>query len=256
MTANEATNQVVKPEFKVSAADFVAWCPAELSLSEVQNLLSKHQLMLPVLGSWWQSKQTESLLKWSSLENETLANLIGWNWPHFCDSTHGSWINWLLGAHVKLADGTQAKSGSSVTKSVAGFEAHKLLVGSRGTLLTPELLILRVIPIIALKIPEIKIEQPQIQEKLHLVHKVKKSQFNQMVNQNLGSLVCHNRSNSTLWHHNIDVNQMVRSDGDSIITLDYSEAQVGFASATQSALNRAKSILDPDNLLGKKGLYP
>jgi len=40
----------------------------------------------------------------------------------------------LLGVHALLADGTAVKSGGRVVKNVAGYDLHKLLVGSFGTL--------------------------------------------------------------------------------------------------------------------------
>ncbi len=40
----------------------------------------------------------------------------------------------VLGMRVALSDGSRAFAGSHVVKSVAGFDAHKLFIGSRGTL--------------------------------------------------------------------------------------------------------------------------
>lgn len=40
----------------------------------------------------------------------------------------------VLGLRIALADGTSAFAGSRVVKSVAGYDSHKLFIGSRGTL--------------------------------------------------------------------------------------------------------------------------
>jgi glycolate dehydrogenase FAD-binding subunit len=40
----------------------------------------------------------------------------------------------VLGMRVALSDGSRAFAGSHVVKSVAGFDSHKLFIGSRGTL--------------------------------------------------------------------------------------------------------------------------
>jgi FAD/FMN-containing dehydrogenase len=52
----------------------------------------------------------------------------------------------LLGAEAVLACGTAFKSGARVVKSVAGFDVHKLLVGSRGLLFAATLLHLKLAP--------------------------------------------------------------------------------------------------------------
>lgn len=52
----------------------------------------------------------------------------------------------LLGAEAVLADGTVFCSGARVVKSVAGFDVHKLLLGSRGLLFAAVLLHLKLRP--------------------------------------------------------------------------------------------------------------
>jgi len=52
----------------------------------------------------------------------------------------------LLGLEGMLADGTAFKCGSRVVKSVAGFDVHKLLVGSDGRLFVATRLHLRLVP--------------------------------------------------------------------------------------------------------------
>lgn len=52
----------------------------------------------------------------------------------------------LLGMDAVLADGTTFRSGARVVKSVAGFDLHKLFVGSAGTLMAATLLHLRLHP--------------------------------------------------------------------------------------------------------------
>ena len=52
----------------------------------------------------------------------------------------------LLGVEALLADGTPFRSGARVVKSVAGFDVHKLLVGSEGRLFVATRLHLRLKP--------------------------------------------------------------------------------------------------------------
>lgn len=55
--------------------------------------------------------------------------------------------NLLLGLEGVLADGTAFKSGARVVKSVAGFDVHKLFVGSSGRLFAATLLHLKLRPV-------------------------------------------------------------------------------------------------------------
>ncbi|MFO1076703.1 MAG: FAD-binding oxidoreductase [Planctomycetota bacterium] len=52
----------------------------------------------------------------------------------------------LLGMEAVLADGTPFRSGARVVKSVAGFDLHKLFVGSQGRLFAADVLHLRLRP--------------------------------------------------------------------------------------------------------------
>jgi glycolate oxidase FAD binding subunit len=52
----------------------------------------------------------------------------------------------LLGCEAVLADGTPFRSGARVVKSVAGFDVHKLLIGSQGRLFAATRLHLRLAP--------------------------------------------------------------------------------------------------------------
>lgn len=52
----------------------------------------------------------------------------------------------LLGLEGVLADGTEFRSGARVTKSVAGFDLHRMFVGSRGRLFAVTALHLRLKP--------------------------------------------------------------------------------------------------------------
>ena len=47
---------------------------------------------------------------------------------------YGTARDWLIGVHVVHADGSMSKSGGRVVKNVAGYDMHKLYVGSLGTL--------------------------------------------------------------------------------------------------------------------------
>ena len=84
--------------------------------SQLDAALAEHDLELPCLGSG------------------TIAGIFASD--PFGPAGPGSIgpRNLLLGIDAMLADGTTFKSGAPVVKSVAGFDVHKLFVGSRGRL--------------------------------------------------------------------------------------------------------------------------
>jgi glycolate oxidase FAD binding subunit len=64
----------------------------------------------------------------------TIGGLLAANVAGPSRQAFGTVREWLLGLRVALPDGTIAKSGGRVVKNVAGYDVHKLLVGSFGTL--------------------------------------------------------------------------------------------------------------------------
>ncbi|MBL8064315.1 MAG: FAD-binding oxidoreductase [Chthonomonadaceae bacterium] len=63
----------------------------------------------------------------------TVGGLVATNMPHALSSQYGSPKEWVLHMEV-LFQGEQAQSGAKVVKSVAGYDVHKLFVGSWGVL--------------------------------------------------------------------------------------------------------------------------
>jgi glycolate oxidase FAD binding subunit len=63
------------------------------------------------------------------------------------DHARGNWQDWVVGATFMLAGGRVAKSGSHAVKSVAGYDVHRFMAGTRGSLAICLELILRAYPI-------------------------------------------------------------------------------------------------------------
>lgn len=67
--------------------------------------------------------------------------------PHTLEAQTGTWRQWILGGRVLLPDGARGFVGAKVVKSVAGYDLHKFLVGSRGSFGRFEEVVLRVTPL-------------------------------------------------------------------------------------------------------------
>ncbi len=117
-------------EIQHDVADGVVSCLAGTTLAELNAVLGRDDRCVPYAKVW-------------PAGIDRLADLILLGLPHAAEGRYGSWRDWILGATMVTAEGEIVKSGSRVVKSVAGYDAHKLLVGSRGTLVLPARVSLR-----------------------------------------------------------------------------------------------------------------
>lgn len=93
-----------------------AGCP----WSELQSALARHRQMVALDPLW--------------PERATVGGIAASNDSGALRLKYGSLRDLILGMTVVLADGTIAKTGGKVVKNVAGYDLHKLLTGSFGTL--------------------------------------------------------------------------------------------------------------------------
>ncbi len=100
--------------------DLVVTVQAGVPLALVQEQLRLRNQWLPIEGA-------------RSVEG-TIGGVIAADLNGPSRARYGSIRDMLLSARVVLADGTAVRSGSQVVKSVAGYDLHKVFVGSRGTL--------------------------------------------------------------------------------------------------------------------------
>ena len=115
-------------------ADGVVSCLAGTPLAALNAELARHGRCVPYAKAWPERV-------------DDLASLVLLGFPHLAESRHGTWRDWIVGATMVTAEGEVVRSGSRVVKSVAGYDVHKLLVGSRGALLLPVEIVLRTFPI-------------------------------------------------------------------------------------------------------------
>lgn len=83
----------------------------------------------------------------------TVGGLIACALPHGYEAAWGPVANWVLGTTSVRADGTFVKTGGRTVKNVAGYDATRLLVGSRGVLGVLAGVTLRAFPVKALREP-------------------------------------------------------------------------------------------------------
>jgi FAD/FMN-containing dehydrogenase len=100
--------------------DLVVTAEAGTTLGELQKVLRVHDQWLPIEGS--------------VLPGSTIGGIVASGVQGESAARYGSTRDMLLSARVVLADGVAVHSGSGVVKSVAGYDLHKVFIGSRGTL--------------------------------------------------------------------------------------------------------------------------
>jgi glycolate oxidase FAD binding subunit len=76
-----------------------------------------------------------------------LAELIQTNRTGPCRLGFGTVRDYLIGLHAILADGTRIHSGGQVVKNVAGYDLHKLWIGSHGAFGVPVMATFKLLPL-------------------------------------------------------------------------------------------------------------
>lgn len=177
-----AGSGVVSGIVEIQLADQVVVVHADTPLPALQTELRELGVCLPYGES-------------TPFANRALGVLLGEDLPHTLQAQCGSWRDWVLGITATLADGTKVKLGSRAVKNVAGYDLTRLAVGSRGTLLTPVEVVLRLFPVGALP-PEAV--QHGLAEEPRIVHLVLPADFGAALAATEG-MVLADREGSTLW---------------------------------------------------------
>lgn len=111
--------------FEHEPDDQVAVVYAGATIADVQRELAKRGQGLPIPSTG--SAIVDGF-------GGTVGGMLAMSLPNGLTSVVGPPRNWVLGLLTILHDGTLARSGSRAVKSVAGYDVHKLYLGSRGTL--------------------------------------------------------------------------------------------------------------------------
>jgi glycolate oxidase FAD binding subunit len=106
----------------------LAYDPGDLTLSVEAGIGIR-----PLLDTLAEKKQFLPLLV-PFLDRATIGGILASNSTSPLRQFYGTERDWLLGLEFVTGEGARAKSGGRVVKNVAGYDLHKLLVGSLGTL--------------------------------------------------------------------------------------------------------------------------
>jgi glycolate oxidase FAD binding subunit len=100
--------------------DMTCTVQAGCSWTAMQDALKQHGQMVALDALW--------------PERATVGGIVATNDSGALRLKYGGLRDLIIGMTVVLADGTVAKSGGKVVKNVAGYDLHKLMTGSFGTL--------------------------------------------------------------------------------------------------------------------------
>ncbi len=126
---NSGKNQVIE----YTPADLTLTVGSGMPFVELQRCLQEHQQWLPI---------EPAVNERSTIGGIVAANVTGASRCHY-----GGIRSWLIGSQMITTNGDVVHSGSKVVKSVAGYDVHKLLIGSHGTLALIDELTFKVAPL-------------------------------------------------------------------------------------------------------------
>lgn len=229
-----------------SPEDQVVEVYAGTVLGTLQDFLMRHGQCLPIVG--WADGFSPSAFFHSTVGGEIAMNL-----PHYLEAETRSWRDWILGMGVVLADGTIAKSGSHAVKSVAGYDVHRFMVGSRGSLGVMTSVILRTTPLASLPTPNVRFrdEDQSIYEKpTGWIQRVRSSDFEAAVESSKQYNGFDVSSSATLWRTLPEGAVLPRYEGDWVIRSGCGAMNSAITNEDQRKLmTRAKQIFDPESKL-------
>lgn len=162
---------------------------AGTTIEELQDELGRHGLCLPL-------PKKGTVPDFASGSLGTVGGMLAMNLPHALSAQCGGPRDWTLGITIVREDGEIAKSGSKAVKSVAGYDVHKLFIGSRGELGVIAKVNLRTFPVKAL--PEHRLVPTRDHHGPHYVSRVLRTDFDEAAQMD-GALLAADPASCTLW---------------------------------------------------------
>lgn len=224
-------------EIHVDPENQICIVPAGLTVSALQEQLAEQNLCLPFPICPSPANGEDRL---------SLRQAIDLNLPHAAEAQCGNWRDWIIGMTLVLGDGTIAKSGSQAVKSVAGYDAHKLVIGARGTLGIIADVILRIRPVASRITPHLILSN---QSRATSIQRVLASDFKAALEQDFTMA---DPASSTIWRSTRE--DIKRFPHDWVMREDRMDLD---RSPLRGHYLRAKQLLDPENKLnpGLLGIF-
>jgi hypothetical protein len=184
----------------------------------------------------------------------SLSDAIAMNLPHSLEAQCGNWRDWILGMTVMMADGSIVKSGSQAVKNVAGYDAHKLFVGTRGTLGFVVEVILKTFPKEALPHHEVEVRHEKYRyngarpPREIWIQRTRRSDFAMALSKAGDRVLEADHASCTMWAHVPYEDELERFPDDWVIRKSCLDKNLRVTDSTQiNLMKRTKEIFDPTN---------
>lgn len=231
----------------IQAKDQVVIADANVTVKKLNEKLAEFEQCLPMV----MDEQNAHFAMLSS--HMSLQSAISLNLPHGLDAQCGSWRDWILGMTVMLSDGSVVKSGSQVVKNVAGYDAHKLFVGARGTLGMILGVTLKTFPRDALPKHAVEVRRrlPAVARDGYKwptvwIQRTMASDFQEALQAAEGRILEIDWASSTLWADVPYEEELPRYKNDWVMRRQCGEKNVQISDpTTMHFMKRAKQVLDP-----------
>lgn len=213
----------------------------------INEVLAKEGQCLPFLPTPGLDRLIEQELL---LTYSCIGFACGMGFPHLREHWNGTWRDWVLGAKAVMVDGTEFKSGSGVVKSVAGYDLHRLLIGSCDTLAILAELIFRTTPIesVVLPLPIVGPVRAASREDV-AIQRVLRTDFAAAVDLAGEHLVLADPATSTIWVRLSEGMELRSFAYDWVRTSNPYRPEFRVDAVQSHFMRRAKGIFDPSERL-------
>lgn len=224
------------------ASDLVAVVKSGTDTYDLNQELAQYGLCIPLAPF----AEVGPLL---GLSTSSVNEIVATGLPHVLESQCGSIRDWVLGMTLVLADGTIAQTGSNAVKNVAGFDAHKLMVGSWGTLAVVVEVIFKLRPISQLPRPiltgDAGLNLPEDNQHLLVIHRTRPEDFRELRATIDGQCVF-DEAGHTAWYWHDQNTPVHRFPHDWVMKSGESPPATP---QLEKLMRKAKAIFDPTNKL-------